>query len=321
MTTYIFRRLLLLIPTLLIVTLLTTIAIRLVPGDAIDLLISKMDFTGQESREELRANLERQLGLDAPIHIHYVRWMRDLILHGDLGKSLWMQVPVTQQVLGRIPVTFELGALALIIALSISFPIGIYSAIRQDTIRDLTGRTFAILGLAIPNFWIGTMVVVFPSIWWRWSPPIVNVSFFEDPTANLKMYLIPAAILGTHMAALTMRMTRTMMLEVLRQDYIRTAWSKGLGERVIVTRHALKNALIPVITIVGSQLPIMVGGSVIIEQIFNLPGMGRLMIEATFTRDYPVIIGVTFVLAVVVQLAVLLTDLSYAYLDPRIRYG
>jgi len=320
MTAYIIRRLLLLIPTLLIVTFITTLAIRFVPGDIIDIKVGLLDFVTEEGLIAERARIEADLGLDVPVHIYYVRWMRDLLLHGDLGTSLWQGTPVTQEILARMGVTFELGILAIIVALCISFPVGIYSAVRQDSIGDYIARTFAILCMSLPSFWVGTMVVVFPSIWWNWSPPIINIPFFDDPMGNLAMYLLPAVVLGMVMNGVNMRMTRTMMLEVLKQDYIRTAWSKGLRERVVVIRHALKNAMIPVITIMGLQIPLVVGGSVIIEQIFCLPGMGRLMVSAAFQRDYTMLVGVTVVLSLAVVLAVLITDLSYAYLDPRIRY-
>jgi len=206
------------------------------------------------------------------------------------------------------------------VALIIAFPIGIYSAIRQDTWGDYIGRTFAILCIAVPGFWLGTLIIVFPSIWWGWSPSISLIRFPEDPMGNLVQFIVPAIVLGMALSGVTMRMTRTMMLEVLRQDYIRTAWSKGLKERVVVIRHALKNALIPVVTLVGLQLPILVGGTVIIEQIFSLPGMGRLIVEATFDRDYPMITGVMLFFAIAVMLINLFVDLTYAYFDPRVHY-
>ena len=320
MSTYIIRRLLLAIPTILIVTMLTTVSIRLIPGDAIDVLVGQMDLSGKENREELRAKLAKQLGLDAPIPVQYARWWRDLILHGDLGDSIFIGGKVRDHIIQRLPVSLELGILAIIIALLISFPIAIYSAIRQDTIGDYTARSIAILFISLPSFWVGIMVVVFPSIWWGWSPPIINIPFFEDPIGNLKMYILPAAILGMAINGVNMRLTRTMMLEVVREDYIRTAYAKGLTERIVVLRHALKNALIPVVTVIGLNVPVVVGGSVIIEQIFGLPGMGRLAVEAAFIRDYPVIVGVTLVFSLFVLVIILITDLSYALLDPRIRY-
>ncbi len=320
MTTYIIRRLLLTIPTLLIVTLLTTGALRIIPGDAIDVLIGQMDLSGKEDRGLLRAELEAQLGIDVPIYVQYVRWWRDLILHGDLGDSILMGFNVRDQIIQRMPVTFELGIMALVIAMFISFPVAIYSAVRQDSVADYAFRSLAILFISLPSFWVGIMVIVFPSIWWGWSPPILNIYPWEDPWGNLKMYILPAAIMGMAINGVNMRLMRTMMLEVVREDYIRTAYSKGLTEKAVIFRHAVKNALIPVITVIGLNIPVVIGGSVIIEQIFSLPGMGRLAIEAAFLRDFPVIIGVTLVFSMFVLLIILITDLSYAWLDPRIRY-
>ena len=320
MSTYIVRRLLLAIPTLLLVTALTTGAMRLIPGDAIDELIFALDTSGKEDLAVLRAKLEAELGLDVPVYVQYVRWWREIILHGNLGESIFMGIDVRDQIFQRLPVTVEIGILALIVALLISFPIGIYSAVRQDTIGDYFFRSVAILLISLPSFWVGIMAVVFPSIWWGWSPPIINIPLWEDPWGNFKMYILPAAILGMAINGVNMRLTRTMMLEVIREDYIRTAYSKGLKENVVVLRHALKNALIPVVTVIGLNVPIVIGGSVIVEQIFGLPGMGRLAVEAAFTRDFPVVIAVTFVFTFFVLLIILITDLSYALLDPRIRY-
>ena len=320
MSTYIIRRLLLAIPTLLIVTLLTTAALRVIPGDAIDVLIGQMDLSGKEDRGLLRAQLEEQLGIDGPIYVQYARWWKNVILHGDLGDSVLMGTNVRDQILERLPITLELGILALIIAMLISFPVAIYSAIRQDSAADYVFRSLAILFISVPSFWVGIMVIVFPSIWWGWSPPIINIPLWDDPWGNLKMYILPAAIMGMAINGVNMRLMRTMMLEVVREDYIRTAYSKGLTERVVVFRHAVKNALIPVITVIGLNVPVVIGGSVIIEQIFGLPGMGRLAVEAAFLRDFPVIIGVTLVFSLFVLIIILITDLSYAWLDPRIRY-
>ena len=210
--------------------------------------------------------------------------------------------------------------MAIVIGLVIALPVGVYSAIRQDTAADYVGRTAAVIGMATPNFWLGMMVMLFPAIWWGWSPPVELITFKQDPLGNLGMFFIPALILGTAMSAATMRMTRTMMLEVLRQDYIRTAWSKGLKERVIIIRHAIKNAFIPVLTLIGMQLPLLIGGSVILEEIFVLPGIGRLFLEALDFRDYPVISAINLILATAVLLSALLIDMLYPYLDPRIRY-
>ena len=216
--------------------------------------------------------------------------------------------------------TLELGILGILIGLLIALPVGIYSALRQDTAMDYAGRSFAILGLATPDFWLATMIMIYPAIWWAWSPPMELIPFTEDPVGHLSTFVLPCLILGTHFSASIMRLTRTMMLEVLRQDYIRTAWSKGLRERVIIVRHAIKNALIPVVTLIGLHFPLLVGGSVIIENIFALPGLGRLLLDALSDRDYPVVSGVNLLFATVVMGGNLLVDLIYPYLDPRVRY-
>ena len=335
MSAYIIRRLLLIIPTLSILTIMVFLAVRFIPGDVIDVMVARMIEQGADGGEIDREVLERRLGLDVPVHVQYGRWIgvfptRDFItgesrfkglLQGALGQSLWgAHFSVEEKIIGRLPVTIQLGVMAIVIGLVIALPVGIYSAIRQDTAADYAGRSLAIIGLATPNFWLGTMVMLYPGIWWGWSPPIEMIPFTEDPLGNIGMFLIPSLILGTASAAATMRMTRTMMLEVLRQDYIRTAWAKGLRERVVVMRHAIKNALIPVVTLIGLQLPILIGGSVIMENIFSLPGLGRLLLTALDTRDYPMVSGANLVFATAVVLFNLLIDLLYSYLDPRVRY-
>jgi len=317
MRAYIIRRLLLMIPTFLLVTLTIFVLIRLIPGSLIDLMVAQSGVAG--GGELTRAQLEKALGLDAPVHIQYIRWLGG-ILRGDFGVHLWEKTPVLDDVLHRLPVSFELGLLALITALLIAFPIGVYSAIRQDTGGDYIGRTIAILFISLPSFWIGTMVMVYPSVWWGWSPDVHYMPFTEAPLANLRQFIIPAIIMGMVMSGTAMRMTRTMMLEVLRQDYIRTAWSKGLKERTVVLRHALKNALIPVVTVVGIQVPVLIGGSVILETIFALPGIGLKLIQALNQRDYPSISGINVFMASFVLIINLVVDLTYAYLDPRVRY-
>jgi peptide/nickel transport system permease protein len=246
--------------------------------------------------------------------------MGKIVLHGDLGDSLWEGTPVINDILARWPVTIELGLLGILISQLIALPIGIYSAMRQDTWGDYIGRSFAIISLSVPGFWLATMVIVLPSIWWGYSPPLNFIAFNVDPIGNLKMFIIPAIVLSLSLAGGSMRMIRSMMLEVLRQDYIRTAWAKGLKERVVIIRHALKNALIPVVTIMGGQLTLLIGGTVIIENIFQLPGMGQLLLTATTRRDYTVISGVMLIFAVVLVLSNLIVDLSYGFLDPRIKY-
>ena len=316
MQAYILRRLLALVPTLFFASVIVFVTVRLIPGDVIDLMLSQNDVSaGRVSRDQLI----EVLGLHRPMWEQYVRWVAGL-LQGDFGNSLWQNTPVAEDLIARLPVTLELGFLALLVALSLALPIGIYSAIRQDTAGDYIARSFSILMLAIPSFWMGTMITVFPSIWWGWSPEVKFVPFRENPLQNLKQMMIPAIVLGMALSAITMRLTRTMMLEVLRQDYIRTAWAKGLSERLVVMRHALRNALIPVVTLVGLQAPLLIGGAVIVEQIFVIPGMGLLLLDAVSQRDYPIITGVFLIVGVAVMMINLLVDLGYGMLDPQVRY-
>ena len=316
MRSYIVRRLLLIIPTIFIASLIVFIVIRSIPGSVVDIIVSSYEYITHDDIAAVRA----ELGLDQPVLTQYFRWVDQIIIHGNLGTSMIKKTPVIDDIKARWPVTFELGIMGIIFALLISLPIGIYSAIRQDTIGDYFARSFAILCIAVPGFWLGTLVIVFPSIWWGYMPPIMLIKFNVNPLGNLAMFVIPAFVLGMGMAGQTMRMTRTMMLEVLRQDYIRTAWSKGLKERVVVLRHALKNALIPVITIIGGQVGGILAGTVIIENIFQLPGMGQLITNATTQRDYTIVSSVLFLFALVMVLANLLVDVTYSFLDPRVRY-
>ena len=315
MQAFIVRRILALLPTILFTSVIVFASIRLIPGDVIDLMLAQNDISSDNDR----AAIEASLGLDQPIYSQYFIWVSEL-LQGDLGNSLWQNTPVTELLVLTIPITFELGFLALIVALSVAIPIGIYSAMRQDTAGDYIARSFSLLMLAIPSFWLGTLVMVFPSVWWRWSPPLQYTPFLDDPFANLAHMLVPAILLGLSMSAVTMRMTRTMMLEVLRQDYIRTARAKGLSENIVVFRHALRNCLIPVVTLIGLQAPLLIGGAVILEQIFVVPGMGLLLLEAVFQRDYPIVTGVFLIVGLVILLINLLVDLTYGFLDPKVRH-
>jgi peptide/nickel transport system permease protein len=317
MRAYLIRRVLALIPTILFATLIVFVVIRLIPGDIIDQMMSQHDISSQEVT---RQSIEKALGLDVPIYRQYLHWMNRIFLHGDLGSSLWKQTKVTQEVMARLPITFELSGIAIIFALLLAIPIGVYSAVRQDTAGDYVGRTVSILGIAIPNFWLGTMVVIYPAIWWGYSPSVELIPFFKDPIGNLEQFIVPGIVLGFSLSGVTMRMMRAMMLEVLRQDYIRTAWAKGLKEKVVIFRHALKNALIPVVTVFGLTVPILIGGTVIVEYIFVLPGMGSLMFDAIQQRDYPIVTGLMMIIGSVVLVINLLVDLSYGYLDPKVRF-
>jgi len=307
------------IPSIVLVSILVFFTIRLIPGSIVDLMVSQNESMSETSMT--RAEIEQRMGLDVPIYVQYGRWLGDIFVEGDFGHSLWKNYPILPELLHRFPVTLELVLIAVVIAMIIAFPIGIYSAIRQDTIGDYLGRSFAILAIAVPGFWIGTMVIVFPSIWWGWAPPVMFVHLTQDPIANLKIMIIPAVIMGMSMSGITMRMTRTMMLEVLRQDYIRTAWSKGINEKTVILRHAMKNAFIPVISIIGLQIPQFIGNSLVLEQLFGLPGIGRLTIEVLITRDYPVLSGINILMVLVVLFTNLIVDMTYGLMDPRIRFA
>ncbi|MDA0349974.1 MAG: ABC transporter permease [Verrucomicrobia bacterium] len=314
MQAFIIKRVLTLFPTLLFTSIIVFASIRLIPGDVIDLMLSQNDISTAIDRELI----EKALGLDKPVYIQYFNWIGSAV-QGDLGRSLWQNTPVSEQLALSLPISFELGLLGLMVALSVAIPIGIYSAMKQDTAGDYIARSFSLLMLAIPSFWLGTLVMIYPSVWWRWAPPLDYTPFLESPIENLKHMLVPAIILGLSMSAVTMRMTRTMMLEVLRQDYVRTARAKGLKENVVVLRHALRNVLIPIVTLIGLQAPLLIGGSVILEKIFGVPGMGTLLLDSVFQRDYPVITGVFLVVGVAVLFINLLVDLTYGFLDPRVR--
>lgn len=328
MTAYIIRRVLLLIPTLLFVTIAVFLSVRFIPGNIVELMVAQLGPTGNPEAVD-RVALEKAMGLDVPIPIGYLRWVGALpqengefsgLLQGNLGKSLWSGDPVTKSLGERLPVSMELGFIALATALLTAIPIGIYSAIRQDTVADYAGRSLSIVFISVPSFWLATMIMVYPSIWWGWSPPAEYFPLTRSVATNLEQFLLAGFIMGMVVAGSVMRMTRTMMLEVLRQDYIRTAWAKGLQEYTVVMRHALKNALIPVVTIVGMMFPILIGGTIIIEQIFGLPGMGLLMFQALNARDYPVISGINVFVATIIMFTNLVVDLAYAWLDPRVQY-
>ena len=317
MHAYLLRRLLLIIPTLLIITVIVFAGLRFVPGDAVDIMVTLTPYKSGD--EDPRVVLRRELGLDLPIHVQYGRWMGGVV-RGDLGTSFWSKLPVTQQIVIGLPVSLEVGSLALVFSLLIALPVAIYSGIRPDSVTDHVLRAVAIAFICVPSFWIGTMVLIYPPIWWGWAPRLSWIPFAANPVAHTIMVVIPAFILGMWLSGITMRLTRNMMLEVLRQDYIRTAWAKGLRERLVIVRHALKNALIPVLTMVGLQLPVLVGGAVVVESIFNLPGVGGIMVQAMEKRDYAIVSGLNLIAATFVLFVNLIIDLSYAWLDPRIRY-
>jgi peptide/nickel transport system permease protein len=310
---YLAKRLAVALPSLLIASLIVFTLPRLIPGDVVALMMEEKAYA--KDLEEMRA----KLGLNRPIYVQYFEWAARAV-RGDLGESLWTRRPVLEEIGRRLSVTLEIAALATLFALTIALPIGVLSATRQDTVWDYVARSAAILGLSVPAFWLATLVIVLPAIWWGWRPLTGFTEFSKDPLAHVTQFILPAFILGLAAAAALMRLTRGTLLEVLRQDYVRTAWAKGLSERRVVLKHTLRNGIIPVVSLLGTQIPQLLGGTVIIETIFGLPGMGRFLFDAINQRDYPVIQGVNLVVVTFVVFINLTVDALYAVLDPRIRY-
>lgn len=316
MRVYLIRRVLLLIPSLMVVTVLVSLIVRLLPGSAIEVLAAQQGFTEKADLTKLN----HELGLDKPWPEQY--WdSTSGMLRGDFGTSLRTRRPVNDELKARLPVSLELAVFALIVALVTAIPIGVLSAVRRNTPIDYVARSFAIGGVALPGFWLATLVIVWPAIWWGWSPPLSFTAFQDQPIRNLQQMWIPAVLLGLYFAGFLMRMTRAMMLEVLRADYVRTARAKGLSGFAVIRRHSLRNAFIPIVTVMGLQIPALLGGAVVYESIFSIPGIGRYLLEAAQNRDYPVIQSVNVVLATVVLVSNLAVDLSYGLLDPRVRFG
>ena len=314
MKRYVLRRVALAIPTLFLVSVIVFAMMRFMPGDVVTRMVEGHAYA------PTMAALRHDLGLDRPVHVQYLEWIGGIVLRGDFGNSYWTRQPILEEFVRRFPVTLELAGLTILISVVIGGVVGVVSAVRQDTASDYVGRVLAILALSVPYFGLAVLVVVLPSIYFKWTPVWTYVAFSVNPLENLKIMLVPALVFGVTRAGPIMRIMRSALLDVLRQEYIRTAWSKGLSERTIVLRHALKNALIPVISLIGLQTPLYIGGSVIIEAIFRLPGVGLFFFEALTKLDYPVVQSVNLIIAAMVVGLNLLIDLSYAYLDPRIRY-
>ena len=315
MRMYIARRFLHGLLVLWLVSLVIFSLVRILPGDAV---IMQLDQAAAPTPEIL-SRARQELGLERPFLVQYRSWIASA-MQGDLGRSLITRRPVTQELLKRINLTSHLAVMSIIVAMLIALPIGVLSAVRQDTVSDYVARFLAVLGLSLPDFWLATVIITFLAIWVQWIPPIGFAPLWEDPGRCLGQLLIPAFIIGARLAAVSMRMTRSSLLEVLRQDYIRTARAKGARERAVIVRHALKNAFIPVITVIGQQFSVLLGGTVIVEFIFLQPGVGSLMLDAVLLRDYTLIQGAVLFFAVVIVVTNLLVDLSYTWLDPRIRY-
>jgi peptide/nickel transport system permease protein len=313
MREYLLKRVLLIVPTLFLVSILVFMLMHMRSGDVVIQMLEGYAYA--ETVEALR----HELGLDKPLHEQYLTWISG-VLQGDLGYSLWTKQPILMEFARRFPVTLELTFLTIIISVTFGIGVGVFSAIRQETWVDYLGRVVAILALAVPYFWLAILVVVLPAIYWRWTPLWTYVPLSTDTLENLKIMIFPALVFGVSRAGPIMRITRSAMLEVQRQDYIRTAWAKGLPERSVILRHAIKNALIPVVSIIGLQIHFYLGGTVIIESIFRLPGLGSFFFEALIRRDFPVVQSINLIVATFALLLNLIVDFSYAYLDPRIRY-
>jgi peptide/nickel transport system permease protein len=315
--TYLAKRLLLIVPTLFGVAAVVFLIMRVIPGD-VTLLILGGDQTGRIDPQQLAA-MRHQLGLDQPIAVQFGTWLWG-VLRLDFGTSLWTGQPVIEEVLIRLPLSLEVAILATIVSVLLAIPLGMIAAVRQDSWVDYVIRVASIGGQAIPSFWVGILVILALVIYFGWGPPLEFTPPWVDPWANFQQLVWPVLTVGYRYAAVTTRMTRSTVLEVLREDYIRTAWAKGLRERAVVIRHALKNAMLPVIALVGTEFAFLIGGLVVTETVFTLNGVGRFVVDAVAHRDYPVVQALVFLIALCFVVVNLLIDLTYAWFDPRIRY-
>lgn len=317
MTEYAIRRIVLTIPTLLAVTLIVFAAVRFLPGDVVDHIMG--EDVGAISPER-RAQILEHYSLDRSVPQQYATWLLDLA-RGDFGTSILSGRSVSGEMMYRMPTSAFLGSLAAVVALAIALPVGVIAALKQDTVVDYIARTFAVGLLAMPNFWLALLAITYGFNWFGWTPPLRYHPFWEDPVESMKTLWIPAIILSGSLMAVVMRLLRSSMLEAFRQDYVRTARAKGLKERTVILRHVSRNAMIPVITVIGLAIPNLIGGTVIIESIFGIPGLGKYLYDSIQTRDYPVVQGVVLLGAVFTIAANLIVDLSYTVIDPRIRFG
>ena len=315
MRRYVVGRLLLMIPTLVGVAIITFVVMRLVPGD-----IVALRYAGSSVPQDVIDKERAILGLDKPMWAQFVDWMAQLARF-DFGQSLWTGHAVIDEVWTRLPLSLELAVIATAFAVSFALPLGVLAAVKQDSWIDYGIRIFSVGGLAMPSFWIGIMLVLFTITFIGWAPPLVFTPFFTDPVANLSQMILPAISVGYRYSAVSMRMTRSTVLEVLREDYVRTARAKGLRESLVVMRHALRNALLPVVTVVSLEFAFLIGGLVVTEQVFNLNGLGKLLVDAVAHRDYPLIQALVLLLSGVFVLVNFAVDMIYMVLDPRIRYS
>jgi peptide/nickel transport system permease protein len=316
MKTYIAHRLGIAVLTLFGMSVVIFVLMRLAPGDIVDILFAAAGYVNENDKKLIM----KELGLDQPIWVQYVTWVRD-IFSGDLGKSYRYDVPAWEIIRPLLPVTIELAVLATLISVVLGVPTGVISAVRQDTALDYVLRVFSLAGLSMPAFWLGMVIILMLVVWAGWIPPLTYVSPTQDFKIHLVQFLLPALAVGYRSSALLMRITRSAVLEVMREDYIRTAFAKGQSGRVVIWRHALKNAILPVVTVIGIEFAFLIGGLVVTETVFNLPGVARFLVQAILWRDYPIVQNLVMFIAIVVVLSNLAVDLMYGWLDPRVRYG
>ena len=319
MRKYIARRLVLFVPTLLGVSIAIFTLLRVIPGDVAALMLGGAEGEGSYTQEDLE-RVREQLGLDDPIYVQYGTWIWQLVRF-DLGDSIALGRPIAGELKRQFPITLQLAIFTAIIVALIAIPVGVLAAVKQDTWIDYILRSIAVIGLAAPSFFIGMLIILGLSLYFRWIPPIAFVNLWDNPTVAFQQLIFPAVALGFASQGLLLRMTRTQLLEVLREDFVRTARAKGLAERAVIMRHGVRNALLPVVTIAGVQIGFLFSGTVVIETVFNVPGIGRGLIQAMFIRDLPMIQAYIMYFALVALTANFLVDLTYAWLDPRIRYG
>lgn len=315
MSKYIAKRLLLLIPTIFLVCVIIFSLMRMLPGDAVDALTYKIQSSGTYDVD--RTEVEAMLGMDKPAVIQFFTWFGNAI-RGNLGDCIFQNESVLAAIARQLPASLELGILTLILTNLVSIPLGLYCAARQDTISDYSIRVISLVLMSLPVFWLATLMLIYPAIWWNYSPPAQYVSLFVDPIQNLKMFFLPALLGAISQAGMQLRTVRTVLLDTMRSDYVRTAWAKGTGEGTIMFRHAFRNAMIPVVTVIGNSVGALVGGSVILENIFNIPGIGQQVITAISSRDYPLVQGCVLIFSLFTMLVNLLVDISYKWIDPRV---
>jgi len=313
---YLAQRLVVALLTLLGMSAVIFALLRLAPGDIVDILFSTAGYVSPAEKQAIM----KELGIDRPYWVQYLYWLRQIAV-GDLGKSYRYDLPAWQLIKPLVPVTLELAALSILFAVLIGVPTGVVSAVRQDTALDYALRVFSLAGLSMPAFWLGMVIILGLVTWFAWIPPLSYVSPAENFKLHAVQFLLPALAVGYRSSALIMRITRSSLLEVMREDYIRTAWAKGQTGRVVIWRHALKNAMLPVVTIIGIEFAFLIGGLVVTETVFNLPGVARFLVQAILWRDYPVVQNLVMFIAIVVILSNLLVDMLYGVLDPRVRYG